>query len=191
MAARPPAKIRRALPNDRGSLAPLDGHAPCGQRPGREPDPVPAPSRCAVSVAALRAGAISPTAPGCPARASCHRGRVRGARRRGVLHRRAGLHGPWRPLRNGHSGRRRSTRAGKGFQAAQRSPSVSTPVARYRSMRRTAYAVRPLLQTHGTPAAIPGVRRDSRHVVTVWRSGHRTGIARGRSGLLIQLTTGK
>jgi len=31
------------------------------------------------------------------------------------------------------------------------------------------------LQTHGTPVAIPGVRRDTRHVVTVWRSGRPTG----------------
>jgi hypothetical protein len=43
----------------------------------------------------------------------------------------------------------------------------------------TALAARPLLQTHGTPVVIPGVRRDSRHVVTLRRSGHRYGVRPG------------
>jgi len=58
-------------------------------------------------------------------------------------------------------------------------------------MRRTAFTVRPLLQTHGTPVLIPGVRRDTRHVVTVGGPATGTGIARGWSGHRIQLTTGE
>ena len=79
---------------------------------------------------------------------------------------------------------------GKGSRLHSGLLRLDTGCPRYRSMRRTAFAVRPLLQTHNTPALIPGMRRDTRHVVT-WEVRPPAGIARGRSGLQIQLTTGK
>jgi len=68
---------------------------------------------------------------------------------------------------------------GKGSRLHSGLPPSRHRVTPGRSMRRTAFAVRPLLQTHGTPEVIPGVRRDSRHVVTVWRSDRRPGCSPG------------
>ena len=170
-----------------------DSRAPRGRRRrrrGGNRDRFP-PRRGGVRAGAGAPACVNPTAPGCPVRASCRRGRVRGARRRGVLHRKAGLHAPWRPRRNGHSGRRRSTRAGKGFQAAQRSPSVSTPVRpgsldatnRLRGTSTLADARHPGSDSRRA-SRLPS-RRDRLEVRPPY--GHHP---RG-SGLLIQLTTGK
>ena len=153
---------------------------PTATATGREPDPVPAPSRCAVSVAALRAGGDQPD---CTWMSSS---RILSPWARAWCPQKRSSPPEGRTARTLAAAPQRSQRSAAVNSGRERVPGctavslrLDTGCPRCRSMRRTAFAVRPLLQTHGTPVTVPGVRRDTRHVVTVWRSGRCPRIARG------------
>ena len=179
MAARPASQDPSDTPGPRIASA---SRRPCLLRTatGREPDPVPAPSRCAVE---RRSAARRCNQPDCTWMSSS---RILSPWARAWCPQKRSSPPEGRTARTLAAAPQRSQRSAAVNSGRERVPGctavslrLDTGSARYRSMRRTAFAVRPLLQTHNTPVTVPGVRRDTRHVVTVWRSGRRPRIARG------------